>query len=94
MKKVFAKFGFELKDPITGVQLNIPNSFKSTYDYKLKSVVGNLNEIMDETLRRATKLTSTLPTKCVICDSTNQVEMHHLRRVADVWAKFRTGNAT
>jgi len=31
---------------------------------------------------------------CCICGSGNNVEMHHIRKVAEVRNKVRTGNAT
>jgi hypothetical protein len=37
---------------------------------------------------------SGLHQKCIVCQSTNQVEMHHIRKVKDVRSRIRTGNST
>jgi len=34
MKKAFSAYGFDLKDPISGLGLAIPQSFKATHDFK------------------------------------------------------------
>jgi hypothetical protein len=42
-----------------------------------------------------TKITkSSLHKKYTICESTNRVEMHHIRKVKDVRNKIRIGNST
>jgi len=98
MKKTFKKFGFNLTDPETGVSLNIPETFAATYDYKSKphAIFGNPEETIDNILKTswAGKLTKGLPTKCVLCGTREGIEMHHLRKVADVRNKIRTGNST
>lgn len=33
MKKTFSKFGLRLEDPVTGLKLNYPESYKATYNY-------------------------------------------------------------
>jgi hypothetical protein len=57
MAKAFATYGFDLKDPNTDVMLNIPASFKATYNYKLNSSVYqgvfNLEEATDSLLRQS-----------------------------------------
>jgi len=54
MAKAFGKYGFELTDPETHVKLNIPKSFKATYNYKLPTSMfeQNLEEITDKVLRQ------------------------------------------
>jgi len=98
MRKTFNKFGFALADPETGVLLNIPYTFAATYDYKSKphAIFDNPEEITDNILKTswAGKLTKGLPSKCVLCGSSVGIEMHHLRKVADVRNKIRTGNST
>jgi len=37
---------------------------------------------------------STLYQKCALCQSTNQVEMHYIRKVKDVRGRIRSGNNT
>lgn len=99
MAKTFQKFGFDLKDSQTDAKLNIPESFKATYDYGVKSyndTGNNLEEIADKILGRSWsfKFTSALPRTCILCGTTTDIEMHHLRAVKDVRAKIRTGDTT
>ena len=43
----------------------------------------------------AFKLTeSNINKRCIICKTGHKIEMHHLRNVADVRAKWRSGNTT
>lgn len=100
MKRAFDTFGYDLKDPHTDVKLNIPKSFKATYNYKLNQYMfeghKNLDETTDSILNTSwsNKLTYTLPEKCALCGSSTNVEMHHLRSVDDVRQKIHTGDAT
>ena len=98
MKKTFEKFGFDLIDPDTGVCLNIPNTFSATYDYSSKphDIFHNPAEAVDQILKTswAGKLTKGIPSKCALCETSEKVEMHHLRKAADVRNKIRTGNIT
>jgi hypothetical protein len=54
MSKAFATYGFELTDPETDVKLNIPHSFKATFNYKLPATVvnSNLENATEELLSR------------------------------------------
>jgi len=54
MKRAFTTFGFDLMDPDTGVKLNIPETFKATYNYETSGheVVGNLTEAADQKLTK------------------------------------------
>ncbi|KAG7926613.1 hypothetical protein KL934_005376 (mitochondrion) [Ogataea polymorpha] len=94
MKKTFNKFGFDLKDPDTGMQLNIPRSLNVKHDYNDKTVEEKTWESFTNK-RWAFSYTSTVFNKvCCLCGSTKDVEMHHIRKVADVRHRVRTGNAT
>ena len=88
MKKTFEKFGFDLIDPDTGVFLNIPDTFSASYDYSSKphAIFENPNEVTNKILKTswAGKLTKGIPSICVLCGTSEKVEMHHLRKVADV----------
>lgn len=98
MKKAFDKFGFNLEDPETGVPLNIPKTFAATYDYKSNphAIFENPEQTVNQILKTswAGKLTKGIPSRCRICDTSVKVEMHHLRKAADVRNKIRTGNIT
>lgn len=80
------------------MKLNIPKTFAATYDYKTGGhpIFEDLGKVTDEILRSswAGKLTQGLPSTCIICQTTNGIEMHHLRKAADVRQKIKTGNAT
>ena len=96
INKAFGKFSFDLTDPDTGVKLNIPESFKANYDYKLNPALfgRNLEETADKILSQpwSLSLTNKLPEVCVLCGSYTNVHKHHLKKVADVRQKIRTGN--
>lgn len=97
MRRTFQKFGKNLTDRATDSYLKIPTSFNATYDYKLNaSHFGHLDQETEKLLKQSwtKKFTANIPSECLICGTTEQVEMHHLRRVADVRHKFRTGNAS
>jgi hypothetical protein len=55
MKKTFNKFGYDLEDPSTSLKLNIPKSFKATYDYETGEhpIFDNLEKVTDEVLRKS-----------------------------------------
>ena len=91
MRKAFSKFGRTL-DSIEGVGLKIPKTLrqKLNFGYSRSRVKGVL-----EGGSWAYKVTkSNLFKSCLICGSTNQVEMHHVRSVKDVRHKMRTGDST
>jgi len=98
MAKAVATFGPYLEDSSTGVSLNIPESYKATYDYDSEphAIFENPEKVVDQILKTswAGKLTKGIPSKCVLCGTSAKVEMHHLRKAADVRNKIRTGNAT
>ena len=96
MKKAFNKFGFDLKDPDTGIKLNIPSSLNVKHQYGIKS-----NDSSHKTWEGilstvwSGSLTSNIFNKvCTICGTTTNIEMHHICKIADVRHKIRTGNAT
>jgi group II intron reverse transcriptase/maturase len=95
MRKVFKKFGFDLKDPLTGININIPKSLIRLSDYKLKNSgeIEDVDQILAESW--ANKLTSSVKLGvCCLCGSSTKIEMHHIRKVNDVRQKMRTGNMT
>jgi hypothetical protein len=98
MKKAFEKFGFDLIDPETGVSLNIPETFSATHDYTSKphAIFENPEEAVDKILKTswAGKLTKGIPSISALCGTSEKVEMHHLRKAADIRNKIRTGNIT
>lgn len=91
--KSFSQFGKRLKDPETDVQLSLPVTMKVRHDYKNKINVPKFTDVIG--ISWSAKLTqSTFGQNCVICGTTNQIEMHHVRSVKDVRTWMRTGNST
>lgn len=91
-RQAFRMFGKLLEDPDTGVKLDIPITLKVLHDYK-----GNTISDSDAILKASwyQKVTSSgLHRKCAVCHSSNQIEMHHIRKVKDVRNKIKTGDST
>jgi hypothetical protein len=96
-RRVFAKFGFNLKDPETGLIFKAPSSFKTTYSFKTKdpSIFNHTDSILEK--KGINKLTkSAFGRPCALCGSTKSVEMHHIRsvNVKDIRHKIRTYTST
>ena len=86
--KAFSRFGGKLKCPDSGVELFIPKTFRATKEFAINE------PIPDEFLfkRWNNKLTkSNLFKYCVICGSSHQVEMHHVRKIKDLKYKALVG---
>lgn len=90
---IFKKFGWLLECPETGVKIIKYDTLKAIHDYK-SGIVSNINlDFLD--ISWATKLTeSNIRKVCVLCGTSEKIEMHHLRSVKDVRQKIRTGNAS
>jgi len=86
--KTFSRFGGKLKCPDTGLELFIPKTFRAKKEFIINA------SIPDESLFKSwnNKLTkSSLFKYCVICGSSCQVEMHHVRKIKDLKFKARGG---
>jgi group II intron reverse transcriptase/maturase len=86
--KTYSRFGSNLKCPDTGLELFIPNTFRAIKEFAINEPTP------DESLfkRWNKKLTkSNLFKYCVICGSSNEVEMHHVRKIRDLKVKARGG---
>lgn len=84
--KVFRKFGSKLKCPDTKIELFIPTTFKAI------KVFGCNEFSPDEVLFKkwSNKLTrSNLFKRCIICGSSDRIEMHHVRKIKDLKMKAR-----
>lgn len=93
MRSSFRKFGRYLTDPDTGVYLKIPKNYKVKNQFKKSSglTVDKFENIMNSSW--ATKITETnFGKSCVICDTTNNIEMHHIRKIANIRAKMLNNN--
>lgn len=90
ISKVFRKFGSKLKKTRDSeVELYIPKTFKAFKKFKT-----NVNDpdiiIFSNWNNKLTK--SNLFKHCVICSSSNRIEMHHVRKVKDLKSKLRKKN--
>lgn len=95
MRRAFIKFGRLLEDPSSGIKLNTPKSMKVKHDYKEKSNIDipALDKLMKS--QRSDTMTDRLANlRCALCNTSNKVELHHLRSVKDIRTKIRTGNST
>lgn len=91
-KQVFNKFGAKLTDPETGIALKLPSNLKVKYSFSSEKS-NRADEILKISwFKKLTK--SSLNKACVICNSLNEVEMHHIREVKDVKNIIKTGNST
>ena len=90
LPKTIKKFGKYLADPETDIKLYLPKDYKVMHKFQDNSE----NNVMKVINRKWTsKLTDTTFGKsCVLCGSTHKLEMHHLRKVSDIRAKFLSGN--
>jgi group II intron reverse transcriptase/maturase len=91
-KQAFNKFGPKLTDPETGITLKLPKDLKVKYNF-----LGAKSDRIDNILKVSwfNKLSkSNLNKKCVICESSKNIEMHHIRQVKDVKNLIKTGKST
>ncbi len=87
MRKAFANFGSTLKCPNTDREIFIPDTLRVLHDYKNSLSGPSPDEIINESW--ANKLTQTNFGKaCIICGTTANIEMHHVRSVKDVRSKY------
>lgn len=86
-RQAFIKFGPNLTDPDTDLKLNIPKSLPATHHYQVNKHVPGAEEILDKSWH--TSLTNNrLFKSCLLCGSTSNVQMHHVRRVRDIRVKM------
>jgi group II intron reverse transcriptase/maturase len=82
-RQTFKKFGPLLKDPITDLNLFVPKSLPTIHKYNNMENFTPATKILE--LSWFGRLTQTnLFKKCVICNTSSNVQMHHLRIVKDV----------
>jgi group II intron reverse transcriptase/maturase len=85
--KAFANFGSTLKCPTTEKEFSIPKSFKRKQEFKINPPA--IEEALVKKWNK--KLTRTnLGKACVICGDM-PAEMHHVRKIRDLKAKYRKG---
>ena len=91
---VFKRYGKSLECPETGVGLPEYGKLNAIHDYKSKGK-GMPENIDFLGTTWASKLTeSNISKNCVLCGTSTNIEMHHLRSVKDIRQKVKTGDAT
>lgn len=86
--KAFSRFGSVLKkSPDSKIQLFIPKTFKAIKEFNInaelpdKFIFSNWNKKMTR---------SNLYKSCVVCNSFENVEMHHVRKIRDLKSKHKS----
>lgn len=83
--KAYGRFGGKLKCPSTGIELFIPNTFKAIKKFAVSCPTPDV--ILFKTWHN--KFTSSnLLKHCVICGSSERIEMHHVRKIRDLKMKM------
>lgn len=94
MRKSFKKFGFNLKDPDTDLTFYESTNFKVINDFKThKMDLNKLDKIMNSDWGSNLQQTS-FGKACTVCGSTHNIEMHHLRKVANIRSLFKVEGQT
>jgi group II intron reverse transcriptase/maturase len=87
MRKTYSRFGSTLKCPDSDRKIFIPDSLRVLHNYKKL-----INSPLPDTIINqswAGKLTQTSFGKvCIICGTSSNIEMHHVRSVKDVRSKY------
>ena len=82
-----------LECPDTGRKLHRPINLKVKHEFKMKAKLTEPFALLDQVW--TSKLTDTSFGKCcVLCGSSTDLEMHHLRSIRDVRVKMKTGNSS
>lgn len=93
MSLAYKKFGRWLMCPETEKKIYIPDNYKVKHIYQKTANIPKVEDVVN--MSWAAKLTETKFGKaCVICGTTEQIQMHHVRSVKDVRAKLKIGNST
>lgn len=92
-RQAFKKFGPNLKDPETGLEFKTIHSLPTIHHYNNNIKFAKLKNLLD--VSWSGNLTKTnLFKSCVICGSTKDIEMHHLRSVKKVRSLMKSNKAT
>lgn len=85
-KAAFHKFGKRIADPKSGKKRYLPTDLKRIREFQTGKDV-NLSVLVISWANKRTQ--SNLNKACLVCGSTQGVEMHHLRSLSDVKKKIR-----
>jgi hypothetical protein len=93
MRQAFKKFGPYLKDPQTDIKLYVPRTLPTIHEYNNKESHKLPEKQLEESwYGRLTQ--SNLFKTCIICGSSLNVEMHHLRKAKNVRVKMANNTAS
>jgi hypothetical protein len=84
--KTFQKFGSLLKCPESEAKIYLPNTFsRLSYEkkYNTKSIIANPEKIVKLSFSNR-KTISALGRACIICGDSQNVEMHHLKKLREL----------
>jgi hypothetical protein len=84
--KIYRKFGSKLKSPDGNVELFIPSTFKAIKKFSCNVLVPD-DVIFSNWNKKLTK--SNLFKQCIVCGSSDHVQMHHVLKVKDIKNKAR-----
>lgn len=92
-RQAFKKFGPLLKDPYTEIEIFVPKSLPTTHKYNVAENMTPPTNIMEQSWYG--RITETnLFKKCVICNTTSNIQMHHLRKVKEIRAKMANSHVS
>jgi group II intron reverse transcriptase/maturase len=77
-KKVFKKFGLNLRDPGTQIELAIPTDFKKNIDASKITINSDPLRIIKWSVRTQNLMQG----PCVGCGATDNLEVHHVKRLS------------
>jgi len=89
-KKVFQRFGYNITDPDSGLSLKELKSYKTKHDFGTNNAIP-FDKIIN--IKWSGSLTKTAAfDSCVLCGTSNKIEMHHIRSVKDVRYKIKSNS--
>jgi group II intron reverse transcriptase/maturase len=93
-KAVIKRFGKTLRCTVSGTEYYMPDTLariKGPNRFQVKAEIG-LHSIYKSWANKLT--TSKLDYSCIVCGSTQNIEMHHIRKVRDIRKDSRTNKKT
>lgn len=91
-RRAFSRFGRLLKDPGSETKLKLPANLKVMHKYNNTETKTPDKELKMSWFRKDT--VSILNKTCAICKASQNIEMHHVRKVKDIRHKIKTGTST
>jgi group II intron reverse transcriptase/maturase len=92
-RQAFKKFGPNLKDPTTDVEVFVPKTLPTIHKYNVNELSTEPTKLMEQTWFGRLTQTNLFKT-CVLCNTSSNIQMHHLRKAKDVRTKMRDGTSS